>query len=350
MNWRFWERERQDNPPAQQQDLNQLLSQFLLSEAQGPVRRADFEATLAFEAAVGVLQRSMAAAKVEGSDYFNPCMLSAIVRDIALRGESVWWLSPMPYRVGYYDLDGKFDRESWLYKLYLPGPSDTMVKAENQTYKNCLHIIYQSHPLRPWRGISPLAKTFGQQALANLEKSLGEESSTSTGYVLPAPLEGLNDANKEALKTQLPKLRGKLLVSETMRGNWGTGDRREAPKDWQTNRLGPMIPESSIKAHDSLSKEIFAALGVPLALSAKQSDANMRTAMRVFISTTLIPIAKIIADAWEFSTGEKITFNFDSLRTADEAAARARAFGIFVKGGMGIEEAVIKSGLMADND
>lgn len=45
----------------------------------------------------------------------------------------------------------------------------------------------------------------------------------------------------------------------------------------------------------------------------------------------------------------EVSLTFDAL-TASEIAGRARAFGLLVKGGMGVEDAARLSGLLADED
>ena len=95
-----------------------------------------------------------------------------------------------------------------------------------------VHNTYSTDRGQPWKGISPLswARLTGRLS-AEVEQALGDESSTTRGFVLPIPTDG-EDASVEKLRSDLAKLKGKTTLVESTASNWGSGNQAPPQRDW----------------------------------------------------------------------------------------------------------------------
>ena len=328
-------------------DITDLLLQQLLTNATA-IRPEDIFSSLSAISAIGIVQRMMLAAKVEGTKKLKNIHLAQMARDFMYRGESLWYLNPNPIRGSYYTVTGNHDPDSWRYDLTLPSPSDS-VTMQGLDKSDCLHIIYQQNFVKPWEGISPLRGALGSKMLSALESSLGKEADqNAVGQVIPVPSDVLANERHKKIASQVNKLLGKTAIVPSTQDKWkGTG---MPPKnDWKSERLGIEWPSHLVQDAERIGRQVFAAVGVPFSLGSEKSDgASMREGYRQLVYGTGMPLANLISEGWERSTGERVSINFDSMMAAD-VAGRARSFGILVGNGVPIPEAMVKSGLMQDD-
>ena len=220
--------------------------------------------------------------------------------------------------------------ESWSYTVEMPLPSGKVAKRTFPA-DAVLHVRYATRPSAPWAGISPLGMASETQALAGwIEKRLAEEMSTATSYVLPLP----EAADVDALKADIKSGRGCLHIVDTTSTGWGDGTAAAPRQDWKSNRLGATPPESLGKLCSDVKADIFGVYGIPSSIHGTGGSA--RESYRQFLSSTILPIAKIIIEelAGKLNT-PTLTLDFTELRAAD-ISSRARAYKQLVDAGMDV--------------
>ena len=156
---------------------------------------------------------------------------------------------------------------------------------------------------------------------------------------MPTPESGDLGALAEDIKSG----RGRLHLVDTMNAGYGEGQAAAPRRDWVSNRLGASPPESLGKLRADLRSDIFGAFGIPS--SVHGTGGSARESYRQFLSSTILPIAKIIVE----ELGDKLdtptlALDFTELRAAD-IAGRARAYGVLINAGMPPAEAAEATGL-----
>ena len=310
-------------------------------------------ATAALEACAGLVARAFASAKITASDSvvsaLTPGAMSMIGRSLIIRGEIVYYIDVSGGRLALlpaasHSVGGLPDPSSWSYEITLGGPS------ELQTYKDIrsdgvVHLMFETEPDRPWRGIGPLqAAELAGRLSAETIAALADEASGPRGSLLPIPVDG-EDPTVIKLKRDIRSLSGQLALVES--GDWDRpGDGR--PADWLPRRIGANPTDALINQAEFASGEIFAACGVsPAILTASQGTAG-REAYRQFLFGLVAPLGRIVAHELSTKLDAEIKFSWDELRASD-IAGRARAFQSLVGGGMEITKAAALSGLMMED-
>ena len=293
-----------------------ILTQAILSRANA----TDSVYSGALEIAAGTVSRAFASATPAGRDarYFTPVVMAEIGRDLIECGESVW-------RIGQERL------------IHLPA-------LDIQPGVRQLHLRY-STDVHSGRGIGPLGRAAALVTLANtVENSLAKEAGALVGYILPIPTDG-QDASVAQLRQDLRALDGKIALVETAAGGWDAGRAAAPRREYEPRRLGPDIPESSLRLYRDVNRMVLVACGLPTEMLDEHTDGTSnRETWRRFLHGTLQPLARIIqSQAAEADLA--VEFSFEALMASD-IAGRARAFGSLVQSGMDVEDAAILTGLI----
>ena len=208
-----------------------------------------------------------------------------------------------------------------------------------------VHVRYSFDPERPWCGIGPLqAAALAGRLSANVSKALADESGTTTGYVLPLPVDG-EDPTIAGLKSDLRTSDGGLHLVESVR-TMHVGAPGSAPAaDWKAQRLGPNPPAGEVSLLDSAFREVCAAVGVPVAMFTDSDGTGQRESFRRFLHLCVAPLGRIVGAELSAKLDGDVTLSFDRLFAGD-LSGRARAFQSLVGGGMDPGKAAGLAGLM----
>ena len=323
----------------------------LISQAGGSSVPPSVEALGAVEAAAGLWSRAFASATVAPATpatlVLTPSVLAAIGRGLAGRGEAVFALDVNGAveltQASSWKVSGGTRRESWRYAVELPLPSGKVAKR-TLAADAVLHVRYATRPGAPWAGVSPLAMADETRALATwLERRLAQESSTATSYVLALP-DGATQQAFDALKNGLAAGQGKLHLLETVAQGWGEGAHAAPKGDYDVKRIGIDPPAALGTLRDAVKADIFGVYGIPSSIHGTGGSA--RESYRQFLSSTILPIAKIIVEelAVKLDT-PTLALDFTELRAAD-ITSRARAFKQLVDAGMDATKAESIAGLV----
>ena len=345
MKWWPWGRtERRES------SYTDLLVQAAVSRASGTTA-ATVGATAALEACSGAVARAFAAADVSGGTFaraaLTPACLSFIGRTIIRRGEAVLAIDAGAMRLvpsSSWDVQGEVDESSWTYRANLSAPSAVVTRS--YPGDGIVHVPYSVDPERPWCGIGPLqAAALAGRLSANVSKALADESGTTTGYVLPLPVDG-EDPTVAALKTDLrtSDTAGCILSSPSRpctsapraRRRRATGRRRGSARTRQPARCRCSTPRSARCAPRWASRSRCSPTRTA-PTSANRSGGSCTSALR--------PLGRIVGAELSAKLDGDVTLSFDRLFAGD-LSGRARAFQSLVGGGMDPGKAAGLAGLM----
>ena len=342
-----WQTEQRDSSYT-----DTLIAQIVSQASGGTLARPS--GTGALEASASIIARCFAAASVAGPDQFvaalGPSTLSMIGRSLIRQGEILFAIEIIKGRVvllpaASWDVTGEHDPASWTYRLTLGGPS-RLTTLEPVPANGMVHIRLQSDPEQPWRGVSPLASAaIAGRLSAETMQALADEAASPRGFLLPTPVDG-NDPTITTLKADIRALRGKVALVESTSSGWAGDGTQQRPKgDWESRRLGaapgaPLIDQASLA-----SREVFAACGIPLSVVTDSEGTGQREGFRRLLHSTVVPLARIVAEELSNKFEADISLGFDALFAAD-LSGRARAFQSLVGGGMDLAKAAGLAGLM----
>ena len=300
--------------------IDELLA-LRLAMAAGAAVPVDADALAAAEIAAGQWERAMAAGE---SELLPPAMLAVIGRQLVSRGESVWYVprgSRDAVPAAEWDLDNTRSVRpgSWVYRLTLSGPSGQLTRDTDAS--EVMHFRIRVDPRFPWRGRSPWAVASATARLAAaLEASLSQEEGGPVGHVLPVP----DIKRSQEVADEMPLLRGRVVLGETMSGGWEQGQSR-APnaREWQPVRIGPAPPPQQMELRSDVQDSLLAAAGVPVELAGAAGDA--REAWRRFLFATIAPVGRIVAAEASRVLGVPVRLDWAGLAASD-LQARARAY------------------------
>ena len=182
----------------------------------------------------------------------------------------------------------------WSYRADIPTPGGAI--PLNMPAQGAVWIPWQASSSEPWRGVSPLVLAgFTSDALGKVEQSLAQELGTTTGYLLPMPVDG-GDATTDGLRAELKTLKGGLSLAETTASGYGQGRQQAPQKDLETTRIGARPPDSLVKVRTDLSADVLAACGIPAALVGASGEGTARrAALSMFLDTQAAPFARLLA-------------------------------------------------------
>ena len=330
----------------------------LIAESASGTTLAKPIATAALEASASIVARCFASADVTAPDQFRqalgPAALSMVGRSLIRSGEILFAVEVSDGRVrltpvSSWDIEGESDPETWRYRLTLAGPSRTST-LEPVGASDLVHIKLQADPERPWKGVSPLASAaIAGRLSAETMQALSDEASGPRGMLLPIPVDG-GDPSIAALKSDIKRLRGQVALVESVSAGWAGDGAAQRPKgDWEGRRLGASPGSPLIEQASLASREVYAACGIPLGIVLDVEGTGQRESFRRLLHSTIMPLAKIVAEELSVKFEADISLAFDSLFAAD-LSGRARAFQSLVNGGLDPAKAAALSGLMESED
>ena len=337
-----------------------LVSQLVATA--GGTSAADATATAALEQAAGLWSRAMAAARVtpetRALQALTPDVLAMAGRQVVRKGEVAFLIDVDLDGVvrllpcASFDVLGGPDPETWLYIVYLSGPSGHLTRTVPAA--SVLHLMWARDPAQPWRWIGPLqyARSTGQLA-GNLELRLGQEAAGPVGSVIPVPADGgtgEGDDPLAGLKADLRSSAGGVSLVETSSAGWGEGRGAAPMQDWKSRRFGADPPEGLTTLRTAVYEAICMACGLPVGLSARSDGTLARESWRQYILSAVEPLAR----KWTVEIEKKLNvrgvkFSFRSLN-AHDIIGRASSFKRLVEGGMGIDAAASTSGVLASDE
>ena len=340
--------------PEKRAIVSDAVALAILTNAQGSVQ-GDPTATAALETVCCLYANSFAAAKITGdrTERITPSMLAIIARNLIRRGDS---LHLMEIRRGMFDflpcgswdVRGRGDEESWRYRvdLYSPGGSRTRFVESGQV----IHCRYAIAPETPWRGVSPMGWARDSGALmSNLELRLGQEAGGAVAHVLPIPSDGgdgSDDDQLASLKADLAAAKGKTILTETTAAGWGEGQASAPRSDWKPMRIGAHPPEILRGLRSDASLAVLSACGVPVSLATDADGTSQRESWRRFIMGAVEPLLELVVEELERKLETRISFDLSNLM-AHDVVGRSQAFQRMIQGGLSVDDALAKSGLMA---
>lgn len=313
--------------------------------------------TATVQAAADYYARAFAGARVHGPDVFTRALGPAVRADMARRlmieGEAVWHIAVSDLgdvrlheaAVGWTVYGRGPDAATWRYHIGLPGP--TGERTLTVPAEAVLHPRYATEANQPHIGLSPLRLAANSaKLLGSLEALLAGETSAPHGYLIPAPLDQID--NLDALKNDLRLMAGRTALVPSMAKGWGEGASATfSPRtDWAPNRFGANIPETLILLREGVQRAVYAAMGVPAELmSLPSGGTEAREAWRRFLHGSIAPLGAILEQELQAKLDASVRLDFESLYASD-VSGRARAFQSMVGAGMDVTQAASLSGLM----
>ena len=224
----------------------------------------------------------------------------------------------------------------WQYRLTISGPTGTYVRRVSAD--SVLHPRINADPATPYRGQSPVTLAALSSGLAaHIERSLKREAASNSGYVIPAPIDGLSEPDLKALKGDIKSLQGRTALVPNMQRAWSDSGVGPGTSNWRAQRIGSDPPESLVNLRSSAALAVLAACGCPPELFTGDADGTARReAWRVFLHGTLSGAGDVVAAELTEKLEQEVTLNFDRLYASD-IQGRGRAYRSMVKPGEGME-------------
>ena len=311
---------------------------------------ADASKTAAAATAALLWARTLAAADVEPAILrrtVTPQWLATVGADVVLRGQHLSMIDVdggISLRRAYsWDVSGI--APPWYWRADLPSPAGSVTRSSPGA--GVVFVPWQESSAEPWRGVSPLVLAgFTADGLGKVEAALAQELGTTTGYVLPVPVDG-QDSTLDGLRSELKTLKGGLSLAETTVGGWGQGRQAAPQKDLgEPTRLGAHPPDSLVKVRGDLAADVLAACGIPAALVGASGEGTARrAALSMFVDFVVAPFARLLESELSEKLEEAVTLDLSRLTRADTTLTKARAAAQLVGAGVAVEEALTSAGL-----
>ena len=316
-----------------------------IAEAQEAVsgEGIDLNQTGAVQAAAGIWARAFSVATIAPETIATRMLTAPVLHDmgrsLVLAGEAVYLIDQgrrglSLTRASDWDISGV---RSWQYRLTISGPSGTLVRRVSAD--SVLHPRINQDASAPHRGQSPI-KLAGYTAglSAHTERSLKREAAANTGYVVPAPTDGMDEQDVTTLKSDVKTLRGRTALVPGMQRGWQDTGVGPGTSNWRVQRIGSNPPEALVNLRSASALAVLAACGIPPELFTGSSDGtSRREAWRQFLHGTLQGAADVVAAELTEKLEARITLSFPRLFASD-IQGRARAFGSMIgTGGQGLE-------------
>ena len=305
---------------------NEVVQDAILALAEGKASASPMT-TGAVEACAGLQARCFAQAVCSPASLVRASTLYDVGRDLALHGEFVALLEvgtdgPVFIRPASHTVRGGHREESWIYDLWLSGPTTTTRVQVPRT--RVVHVRINVDASTPWQGRSPIAAARQTgRLLAELETALSDEGTVPVGRVVSSP-EGPHRTGK--LQKNLNALRGKLVLAETTAG--GYGDKGASPStDWKAQRIGPDFTAAEVSLREAVERSICGVFSVhPGLISSNIDGSAMREAFRKYLRANLEGLVKVTEPEFARVLGQPgLQLSLARLRASD-TAGQARAF------------------------
>ena len=348
-----------DPETREAQPFTDAVVSALQAQALGVQPRPDGVAAL--ESSANFYARAFGGAALSPADHpavraLTPSVLAMIGRDLIRRGESVHVIEVSGGGVrlqpaGSWDVRGGPDPDSWWYRADVFGPSGNLTRfVPGPGVVHCRDAVDAA---RPWYGIGPLGWAYqSAKTAAATETRLGEEASGVVAHILPIPQDG-GDGDDDTdplsqIKADIAGAKGGTVLVETTAAGWGRGS-VEAPRlDWRAQRIGADPPEALRELRGDAAMSVLDACGVPRALAESADGTAAREGWRRFIMGAVEPLLTLTLAELSDKLDVTITADLTTL-WAHDLAGRASAFKSLTAGGLPPAEALVTSGLMADD-
>ena len=311
----------------------------------------------ALVACANLVERSILASTISGSPVVNHVIASRIARELMLYGESIRLIDVQDGMIYLLEVSdwtissdaGSVNPNSWNYKVTIPAPGGSTTR--NVTSGAVIHVRLHTDPVRPWKGLNPLAACPAfQDAAKRIERYVDIEMRTPVAKIIPVPqaasdyesADGTVESPLQKLKEGLQKLDGGIATPETMM-NSGDGRSGAPARDWVPQALGPIFPAGLPNVLESTRSSVYALCGVPGSLF-ESGAASTREAFRVFLSNCLKPITLLMAEEIGMKLETPIEFDLSSIASSD-IVSKARAVKGLTEAGVELQKALQLAGL-----
>ncbi len=352
MRWPWQRRERRDSGG----DFSDAVVRLIEAQAAGAV--ADASSTAAVEAASGALSRAFASAEVVGPPWVQetvrPATLAQIGRDLVRSGDSMHVIrmgadgTVRLIPASSWHFEGGHDPATWTVRATCYGPSTST--TWNLPVSSIVFVRWGGTPGQPYVGTGPLSWAHTTARLqSEAERSLAAEAGGPLAQLLAVPQDGgdgSDDDPLKLLKADIASARGKALLIETTSAGWGDGRGAAPQKDLVASRLGPQPPDSMVAVSKDAFARVLAACGCSPALFDDSDGTAKREALRQWYLGTVQPLARLLQAELTAKLETNVGLRFDLYNV--DLAGRAQAFQKLVAGGVGVNEALATSGLLAD--
>ena len=341
--WPFGRQQEQEQRNYTDQRIERALGAVSVGKAEA-VR------TGAVEACAGLWARALAMAMLTPATMATRAVNAAVLydagRDLVCAGESVFVLTEtnmMLRAVRCSSWDVYSDGDAWRYRITVSNPS--MTRTRMVPAAGVLHFRINTDALRPERGRSPVdLASLTAGTAAGVEAQFAREAEANHGYVIPAPLAGLQQDASDTLRNDLKTLKGNTALVPDVSG-FGDGRTASPHTSWQARRLGMNPGAPLVDLRDQAAQSIIAACGVPVELLTGQGGGTARReAWRQFLHGTIQPVAEVMAVELTEKLEVGVSLSFDGLFASD-VQGRARAFQSLRQGGLSVADAARATGV-----
>ena len=287
----------------------------------------------------GALQLPQCSRQPRQPPWLTAPILHDLGRSLVLQGEAVYLIGETAgglrlWRAADWDVHGV---RTWTYRVTISGPSGTYVRRVSADA--VLHPRINQDAATPYRGQSPIALAGLTSGLAaHIERGLKREAAGNSGYVIPAPVDGMGAAELQALKSDLYSLKGRTALVPSMQRGFGDSGVGPGTSNWRIQRIGADPPESLVNLRSAAALAVLAACGCPAELFTGSADGTpRREAWRQLLHGTLQGAADVVVAELSEKLEARIRLTFDRLFASD-VQGRARAFrSILGTGGVGLD-------------
>ena len=329
---------------AEQRHYTDAVVEAILTRASGSSNLGVVHETAAAEFSAAVYARALSSATIEPdtriTEAVTPELLASAARALIVRGESVYAIDLSGGTVqlipaSSWDIAGGPNKETWIYRVDLAGPSRTVTRRIPAD--GIVHLRYSTDVERPWKGIGPLTRAgLSSDIIANIELRLSQEAAARVGYLLPISAGG-QDQSVTRLRSDLAAIKGQTaLIESADTGSWGIGTdgQRQRSSDYTPRRIGPNPPQGLIQLRSEAQQSIVAACAIPMSLWEASADGTaQREAWRRFLHGALSPLARVLSAelAMKLDT-PSLRFDLSELYASD-VQGRGRAYASLVNAG-----------------
>ena len=170
-----------------------------------------------------------------------------------------------------------------------------------------------------------------------LEYKLQREIAGPQGSILPVPTDGA-DESVEDLRKDLGAADGGTSLVETTSAGFGEGRSAAPLQDWKANRYGANPPLVLASLRTEAAASVLSACGVSPVLFSTSGAAPLREALRLFVHTSVKPLAKILEAEITHKLDTDVSLDFKMLAASD-VTGKARALAGLVKSGVSLDDA-----------
>ena len=327
-------------------DVSPDYTSQLLAQSLAAARGIDgIKSTAAYRGALTLIGHSAGVATLTGqhADSLQP-HLSSIARSMVDTGQSDWLINVgstgevvlLPCSVAA--VVGGPDPRSWLYKVMLAGPTETVTLQ--RPGESILSFRLRVDPKSPWTGKPAIDSTGTGQLLAQLESQMSAEARVAPARVIA----GGAVAGQAHDISEVIKAGGVVGIAQAIAS-------REDPSGIKAGVIRNESSAPTVSLHEKLSTLILGAMGVPADLvMGSSSESGSRESLRRLASTTINSILAIISREWEAKLGTTLEWNLDRLRSDDVSRARAvgsraNAVSRLVASGLPLDQAMAVVGI-----